>query len=78
VQESVLATTVGALGAAALGLFVLDGLAVRFSMGTFGLNVDAGVLGLGLAVGLVLGVLGALPPAARCLRMAIPGALKAV
>jgi putative ABC transport system permease protein len=78
VQESVLATTVGALGAAALGLFVLDGVAVRFSMGSFGLNVDAGVLGVGLAAGLALGVLGALPPAARCLRMAIPVALKAV
>ncbi len=78
VQESVLATTVGALGAAAIGVFLLDGIAVRFSMGSFGLAVDAGVVGLGLIAGLLLGVVGALPPAMRCLRLPIPVALKAV
>jgi putative ABC transport system permease protein len=78
VQESVLATAVGSLGAAVIGLFVLNGIAVRFSMGTFGLNVDANVLVVGLGAGIVLGVVGALPPAWRCLRMAIPVALKAV
>lgn len=78
VQESVLATAVGSLGAAAIGVFLLDGIAVRFSMGTFGLTVDAGVVGVGLAAGLVLGVVGALPPAVRCLRLPIPVALKAM
>lgn len=78
VQESVLATTVGALGAAAIGVFVLDGIAVRFSMGSFGLTVDERVVGVGLAAGLLLGVVGALPPAVRCLRLPIPVALKAV
>jgi putative ABC transport system permease protein len=76
-QESVLAATAGALVAATLGIVVLDGLAVRFSMGAFGLVVDGPVLAAGLLAGVVLGVVGALPPAWRCLRMPIPEALKA-
>jgi ABC-type antimicrobial peptide transport system permease subunit len=77
VQESVLATTAGALAAAAAALVLLDGLAVRFSMGAFGLVVDGPVLVSGLAAGLFLGIVGALPPAWRALRMPINEALKA-
>jgi putative ABC transport system permease protein len=77
VQESVLATTFGALLASAAGLVALDGLAVRFSMGAFGLIVDGPVLATGLIAGVLLGVVGALPPAWRCLRMPITEALKA-
>jgi ABC-type lipoprotein release transport system permease subunit len=76
-QESVLATTAGALLAAVIGLVVLDGLAVRFSMGAFGLVVDGPVLASGLVAGALLGVIGAVPPAWRCLRMPITEALKA-
>jgi putative ABC transport system permease protein len=75
-QESVLATAAGALLAAVIGLVTLDGLAVRFSMGAFGLVVDGPVLAAGLLAGLLLGVVGALPPAWRCLRMPITDALK--
>lgn len=78
VQESTLATAVGALAASAVGLFVLDGIAIRFSRGTFGLTVDAPVLGVALMAGLALGLFGALPPAWHCLRLAIPEALKAI
>ncbi len=77
VQESVLATAGGALIAAVVGVGVLDGLNVRFTMGVFGLQVDSFVLGMALLAGLSLGVLGALPPAWRCLRLPIPEALKA-
>jgi putative ABC transport system permease protein len=78
VQECTLATAAGALVACGVAVVALDGLAVRFSMGAFGLRMDAGVLALGMAVGLGLGVVGALPPALRSLRPAIPVALKAV
>ena len=77
VQESVLATVAGALLAAAAGLALLDGLAVRFSMGAFGLIVDGPVLLTGLGAGVMLGVIGALPPAWRALKMPITDALKA-
>ncbi len=78
VQESMIATAAGALIACAVGVLLLDGLTVRFSMGAFGLLVDPTVVGVALAAGLALGLLGALPPAWRCLRMEIPLALKAV
>jgi putative ABC transport system permease protein len=77
VQESLLMAAVGALLAAAVGMMVLDGLVVRFSLGVFGLAVDAAVIGGGILSGLLLGLIGALPPAWRCLRMPIAEALRA-
>lgn len=76
VQESVLATAAGALLAALLAILLLDGVAVRFSMGVFGLVVDGPVMALGLGAGLLLGLLGTLPPAWRCLRLEITTALR--
>ncbi len=78
IQESTLATAAGGLLACVGAVVFLDGVAVRFSMGAFGLVIDERVVALGLLCGLVLGVVGALPPAIRCLRPAIPIALKAV
>lgn len=76
VQESSLATAAGALLACVVAIFLLDGLSVRFSMGAFGLVIDHTVVLAGLVSGLALGLLGALPPAVRCLRLPIPAALK--
>lgn len=78
IQESTLATATGGLIACAVGVFVLDGIAVRFSMGAFGLVIDEQIVGIGLLSGLALGVIGALPPAIKCLKPSIPVALKAV
>ncbi len=78
VQESCLATAAGAVIASAVGLFVLNGIAVQFSMGAFGLQIDAPALLVGLGAGLALGLLGALPPAYRCLRLPIPESLKSI
>jgi len=78
VQESVIASCIGALVASAIGVTLLDGLAVRFSLGAFGLVVDSSVLVVGLLAGVILGAVGALPPVWRCLRMTIPTALKAI
>lgn len=77
VQESTLATAAGALVAAGMGVLLLDGLAVRFSMGAFTLTVDAPAMATALGAGVLLGLAGALPPAYRCLRLPIPDSLKA-
>lgn len=77
IQESAFATTCGALLAVVMGLLLLDGVAVRISMGAFGLSIDAAVVAVALIAGIALGVLGALPPAWRCLKMEIPAALRA-
>lgn len=76
-EESVFAAACGALIGTLLGLLFLNGLAVRFSMGAFALTIDAPVVLIGLAGGLAVGFIGAIPPAIRCLRLPIPEALKA-
>ncbi len=75
-EESVFAAACGALIGTVLGLALLDGLAVRFSMGAFALVLDAPVVLLGVAGGLFVGLVGAIPPSVRCLRLRIPEALK--
>ncbi len=76
VQESVLATSIGAIIACAVGWWLLDGLVVQFSMGAFGIDITAAVLALGLLSGLLLGLIGAMVPAWRCLAKPIPEALR--
>lgn len=75
-EESVFAAACGAIIGAVLGKLLLDGLAIRFSMGAFALTLDAPVMLIGLLGGLLVGVIGAIPPALRCLRLPIPDALK--
>lgn len=75
-QESLLATAAGGLVAAAISLALLDGIAVRFSMGAFALNVDAVVLLTGLGAGAAMATIGILPPLWRCLRLPIVEALR--
>jgi putative ABC transport system permease protein len=77
VQESILSASVGAIIACGIALFMLDGFTVRFSMGTFTLSMTAGIVALGICSGLLLGIIGAVAPALRCLRLPIPEALRA-
>lgn len=75
-QESLLTAAAGVLVGSLVGLAVLDGRAVRFSMGVFELTVDSQVLLVGAAAGLIMGIVGALPPAWKCMRLPITEALK--
>jgi putative ABC transport system permease protein len=75
-EESVFSAACGALIGAMIGITLLNGLAVRFSMGAFAITIDAPVLLIGLLGGLVVGFIGAIPPAVRCLRLPITEALK--
>ncbi len=78
VQEGVLLAAAGSLLAAAAALPLLDGLAMRFTMGAFTLRLDGVSLLYGLSTGLAIGVLGSLPPAWQALRMPVVDALKAI
>jgi ABC-type antimicrobial peptide transport system permease subunit len=75
-QEAVIAAMAGALLAVALAIALLDGLAVQFSMGTFGIRIDERVVAIGLGAGLLVGAAGCVIPAVRCLRLPLPAALK--
>lgn len=76
IQESLLATLIGTLIASAAALLLLDGRTIPFSIGAFTLTVTPAIALLAIATGLLLGILGALPPAIRCLKPALPGALR--
>lgn len=76
IQESLLATLIGTLLAAYLATWLLEGVSVPFSVGTFRLTLTLPVILAGLGTGVLLGSLGALPPALRCLGAPLPVALR--
>jgi ABC-type antimicrobial peptide transport system permease subunit len=76
VQESTLACLIGTLIASILAMMWLDGRTIPFSIGAFTLEIGPGVATTGLLTGVFLGLLGALPPAIRCLKPPLPSALR--
>jgi len=76
IEESLLSTMLGTFLAAVLAIALLEGVTVPFSIGTFRLLLPVSVLSIGLLTGFLLGSLGALPPALRCLRAPLPKALR--
>ena len=77
IEESTFAAACGAIIATVVALLLLDGLAIRFSMGAFALTLDAPVVLAGIVAGLLVGLIGAIPPTIRCLRLPITEALRA-
>lgn len=77
-QESVILAAAATLAATTLAVVLIQGAAVRFTMGAFALQIDRTAILIGCGAGLGLGVFGAVPPAVRAFRMPIPDALKAV
>jgi putative ABC transport system permease protein len=77
VQEGVMLAAAASLLAALVALVFVNGAAVRFTMGAFSLRIDEVAVLIGCGVGLLLGVIGAIPPAIRALRMPIVDGLKA-
>ena len=78
VQEGVLLAAAASLLAALLAVTLIDGAALRFTMSAFALRIDSTALLIGCGAGMLLGVLGALPPAIRAMRMSICENLKAL
>jgi hypothetical protein len=61
-----------------IALTWVNGMAVRFTMGAFTLRVDSVALLVGCGTGLLVGAIGAIPPATKALRLSIAESLKAV
>lgn len=78
VQEGALLAAAGSLVAGFIAIGVLNGLAVRFTMGAFTLLIDGESILIGCGVGLLLGVFGAIPPALKALRLPVAQSLKAI
>jgi ABC-type antimicrobial peptide transport system permease subunit len=78
IQEAALLAALAALTATVMALLLVNGLAVRFTMGAFTLQIDSVAVTIGCGAGLLLGVVGAIPPAIRAMRLPVVEGLKAV
>jgi ABC-type lipoprotein release transport system permease subunit len=78
VQEGLVLAAAAALLATLLALLFVHGVAVRFTMGAFSLQIDGTAVLIGCGTGLLLGFLGTVPPAVRALRMPIVDGLRVV
>lgn len=76
IEESLFVAAGGIIIGLIIGLLVLDGIGIRFSMGAFTIMMDPPVLLVGVLAGLMVGLVGATPPAIRCLRLPVTEALK--
>ncbi len=76
VQECTLACLAGALIASVAAFSLLEGRTVPFSIGAFVLEITPQTAFAGLGTGVFLGLLGAVPPAIRCLKPSLAAALR--
>lgn len=78
IQESSLLAASASLLAGLAALLLVNGIAIRFTMGAFALRIDGISLLAGCSVGLMIGILGALPPAIKALRLPVAESLKSL
>jgi len=78
VQEATLLACAGALVACVVGLTMVDGAAIRFTMGAFMLKVDSVGISVACGVAILLGVVGAIPPALKAMRLPVAEAIKSI
>lgn len=78
IQEATLLSCCAALIACVLGLLFVNGTAVRFTMGAFMLRVDSVGIAIACTTAAVLGVVGAIPPATKAMRLPVVEAIKAI
>ena len=78
IQEAVILSLAASLFAALISVLVVNGVAVRFTMGAFQLKIDSVSVLIGCGVGLLLGFIGAIPPAIRALKMPVVDGLRSV
>jgi ABC-type antimicrobial peptide transport system permease subunit len=76
IQEGVILAAAASLVATFAAMVLVNEAAVRFTMGAFALRIDETAVLIGCSVGLLVGVVGAVPPALRALRMTIVDGLK--
>jgi ABC-type lipoprotein release transport system permease subunit len=77
IQEGAVLAAAASLLATLVAIVFVNNAAIRFTMGAFSLRIDEVAVLIGCGVGLFIGVLGALPPALRALRMSVVDSLKA-
>lgn len=76
IQESMMTSLLGTLLGAVAATLLLSDRVVYLSAGTFRLVFGPETLLTGIAAGVVLGLIGTIPPAVRCLKPSLPQALR--
>lgn len=76
-QEALVLSILATLIASALAITLVNGVAVKFTMGAFRLQIDSLTIFLGCLVGFCLGIAGSIPPAIKALRLQIVEGLRA-
>ncbi|XZE35766.1 ABC transporter permease [Pirellulaceae bacterium SH501] len=77
-QEGLLLAAAAAVTACSLGLWFVNGVAIRFTMGAFALSLDEFAILIAGGVGVMIGCLGTIPPATKALRADVASSLKAI
>lgn len=78
IQEATLLSCCAAIIACILGLVFVNGTAVRFTMGAFMLRVDSVGIAIACSTAAILGIIGAIPPALKAMRLPVVEAIKAI
>ena len=78
IQEAAILAAAACLLAGLMALTLVGGMAVTFTMGAFALRIDGTAIFIGCGTGLLIGTLGAVPPAVRAMRLSVSESLKAV
>ena len=78
IQEATLLSCCGALLACLIALLFINGTAVRFTMGAFMLRIDSVAVLIACATAIGLGIVGAIPPATKAMRLPVVEAIKAI
>ncbi len=78
VQEGAVLAAAASLFATLIALLFVNNAAIRFTMGAFSLRIDELAVLIGCGVGLAVGIIGALPPAIRAMKMPIVDGLKSI
>ena len=76
IQEGMMTTIGGTLAALTIGLLIIDGRHMHLSSGLFNVEFTNAIMVLGFITGGLLGLLGTLPPALRCLLTDLPRSLR--
>jgi ABC-type antimicrobial peptide transport system permease subunit len=78
VQEGAVLAAAASLFATLIALVFVNDAAIRFTMGAFSLRVDEVAVLIGCSVGLAVGIVGAVPPAIRAMKMPVVDGLKSI
>lgn len=78
IQEGTILAMTGALLASLIAYGVINGAAIRFTMGAFQLRIDGLTLLIGNVIAVCLGAGGALPPSLKIFRLSVVDGLKSV